>query len=387
MGPLDTSTLVLSILLAIGAVVGCLLLWSRIPGPNAVKAVGRIGMISTCQITAILMLFLLVNIRGSFYATWNDLAFDLGIGANPNAGAQNGIQPGENNGSGGTRGQKGTDPQINANFRFQSDTKTYKAVITGPASGISGEVDVWLPPGYDPKNAVTKYPVLELFPGTPGTPIAWFSAHSGIRVGKQAGDLMSSDKIKAFIIVAVNINIVRGTPNECTDVPGQAKVATWLTKDVRQLMTEHFHVRTEAKSWGMMGYSEGAYCAVKLGLQFPQMYHTAVGIAGSYRPDLSRVTGDTKVVKATSPYRLVKERPSINLLFATSAQDRVSPPSASASLIKEAKPPTMTNRYVLSHGGHLTSIWGTMMPKILPQLATWLNEGGDRKIHHRPHFK
>jgi enterochelin esterase-like enzyme len=374
MGPQDTPTLVLSILLSVGAVVGCLLLWSRLPGPNPFKIAARIGMIIVCQFTALVMIFIMINIDRTFYNTWSDLAFDWGFGSDPNAGNQNGILPG-NNGGTALGGPKGTEPQIKASFRFLSDTKVYRATITGPASGVTGEVDIWVPPGYDPK-ADTKYPVVELFSGTPGSPIAWFGAASGIQVGKRAADLISAGRMKPFIMVSVKINIVRNTPNECTDVPGQPKVATWLTKDVRQLMTEHFKVRTEAQSWGMMGYSEGAYCAVKLALQYPKLYGSAVGLAGTYHPDLSSVTGDPKEVEATSPFELIKQSPPVNLLFATSAADKESPPSAFEQLMTQARHPTNPNQLVYPHGGHLTSVWGTMMPKILPQFSAWLNTGG-----------
>lgn len=374
MGPQDTPTLVLSILLVIGAVVGCLLLWSRIPGPGPFKVGSRIGMIFLCQVTSLFMVFILINIDRTFYNTWGDLAYDWGLGGDPNGGQQNGIEGG-NGGTPGNQQGKGAAPQIKANFKLQSDTKTYKAVVAGPASGVTGEVDVWLPPGYDPK-ADTKYPVVELFSGTPGSPIAWFGAGSGIQVGKKAADYLGQGRIKPFIMVSARINVVRNTPNECTDIPGQPKVATWLTKDVRELMTEYFHVRTESQSWAMMGYSEGAYCAVKLALQFPHLYHSAVGIAGTYHPDLATVTGDPKPVTTSSPFELVKNNPPVSLLFATSAKDLESPPSAFESLMLAAKPPTVSKKLVLQNGGHLTSVWGTMMPQILPWLSEQVNAGG-----------
>lgn len=372
MGPQDTPTLVLSVLLAIGAVVACLLFWSRIPGPSPVKVTGRVGMILTCQLTSLFMVFVLINIDRTFYNTWSDLAYDWGLGGDPNNGQQNGIEG--NNAGGGAGGSKGA-PQIKANFKFQSDTKTYKAVVTGPTSGVTGEVVVWVPPGYDAK-ADTKYPVVELFSGTPGTPIAWFGANSGIQVGKRAEEYIQQGKVKPFIMVSAKINIVRNTPNECTDIPGQPKVATWLTKDVRDLMTEYFHVKTGGQSWGTMGYSEGAYCSVKLALQFPHLYRTAVGIAGSYRPDPTAITGDPQPAEATSPFELIKSKPAVSLLFATSAKDMESPPTAFEPLRAEAKPPTSASKYVLPNGGHLTSIWGTMMPTILPWLSEQLNAGG-----------
>jgi enterochelin esterase-like enzyme len=371
MGPEDTSTLVLAIFLAIGAVVGCLLLWARMPGPGPLKTLGRIGMIFLCQVTALFMIFIAINIQRTFYSTWNDLAFDLGIGSDPNGGNQGGIVGGPG-ASGGGQSQTGGQPQqIRANFKFHSDTKTYKATIKGPASGITADVDVWTPPGYDPKGN-TQYPVVELFSGTPGTPIAWFGSGSMIEVGKKAGGMMKDGRIKPFVMVSVTINVVNSKPNECTDVPGEPKVATWLTKDMHTLMTEWFHAKDDPKSWAMMGYSEGAYCAVKLALQFPKLYHVGVGIAGTYQPDLSMVSGSTAEVTATSPFNLVRAKPPVNLLLATTYADRESPVSAAQSLGAAIRPPTRVEYELKQRGGHLTSIWGTMMPQILPWLSQHL---------------
>ena len=168
MGPHDTPLLVVSILLAVAAPIGCLLLWGRAPGPAVVKAMQRIAMIFICQFTALFMVGLSINDSRDFYGTWSDLLFDWGLGGNVNNG------PGQIEGAGpGGLGHQGHGQRITADFRFHSDSMTYSATIVGPQSRIRGDVEVWLPPGYDARSDI-RYPVVELFSGTPGTPAAWF---------------------------------------------------------------------------------------------------------------------------------------------------------------------------------------------------------------------
>ncbi len=367
MGPHDTLPLVLSILAAIAAPVGCLLLWGRVLGPAVVRVAQRVSLILVCQLTALLVVGLSINDTRDFYDTWSDLLFDWGLGGDVNNG------PGQIEGAGPGLGlgHHGHQFTIDADFRFHSDTKTYTATVVGPQSRIRGDVVVWLPPGYNARQDV-RYPVIELFSGTPGTPAAWFGPASGLEIGKQVTGLMSTGRVRPFILVSAQINLVRGTPDECTDVPGQPKVATWLTHDIRQLMRERFHVRDDPGSWGVMGYSEGAYCAIKLAAQYPHYFHAGVGIAGTYKPSLPAVTGDPALLKANDPATLVRDRPPVALMFATTARDPEAPVSAFTPLLTEARPPTVAKKLVLPNGGHFTRVWGTMLPTILPWLSQQL---------------
>lgn len=68
-----TPFLILTILLVPVAMATALLLWSKVRGPEPVKALSRVVMILFCQITAVLMIFVMVNNANQIYGSWADL--------------------------------------------------------------------------------------------------------------------------------------------------------------------------------------------------------------------------------------------------------------------------------------------------------------------------
>ena len=68
-------------------------------------------------------------------------------------------------------------------------------------------------------------------------------------------------------------------------MPGDADIATWITHDVRGMVLKYFRAISTADGWGLMGYSSGGFCAAKLVLQYPGLYHAAVSLSGYYTPE------------------------------------------------------------------------------------------------------
>ncbi|MFE7593983.1 esterase, partial [Kitasatospora sp. NPDC057512] len=54
-----------------------LLFWGKVGGPQPVRYLTRIVMIMFCQVTAVLMVFVMVNNANLIYGNWDDL---LGTG-------------------------------------------------------------------------------------------------------------------------------------------------------------------------------------------------------------------------------------------------------------------------------------------------------------------
>src|SRR5690349_11026312 len=86
---------------------------------------------------------------------------------------------------------------------------------------------------------------------------------------------------------------------ECTDVPGGPRAETWLT--------------TDATGWSVMGWSTGGFCAAKLLLRHPTLFHAAVGIGGYYDAETDKSTGnlfgnDPRLRRLNSPLWLVGRR-------------------------------------------------------------------------------
>lgn len=363
MGPHDTPTLLLSILLAVAAPAGCLLAWNRLPRSAVLRVGGRVVLILLCQVTALATVGLLINNARGFYASWSEVSADL-FGTGFNAG------PGQEQSAGGLRQPGGnTGPLTVKKFRYDSGRRTYEARVTGPASGVTGRIVTWLPPEYtDPKYRTTRFPVIELFGGTPGEPTTWFGPRD-LDGGTQLAALLRTGHAKPFILVSPEINVAGGRDDECTDLPHAPRVATWLTKDVRDFMRQNFRVQEPGKDWAAMGYSEGAYCATKFALRYPRLFHAGVGIAGTYESTLPQVTHVPKLLKANSPSELVKKRPPVSLLLATGAQDPVATVAEIDHMMAKVKRPTAATKYVLPRGAHGTVIWRQMLPFVFGWLS------------------
>ncbi len=363
MGPHSTVTLLVAVFLAVLAFAGCMAVWNRIPGPGVVRHAGRAGMILLCQVTALALVGLLINNARGFYGTWGEVSADfLGTSFDDGGGMESSV-----GGAGGRHasGLVGPGPLTQKRFKTDAGRKSLEAKFTGPASHVTGRVVIYLPPNYK-QDAHVSYPVVQLFGGTPGEPTTWYG---DLNVGNQVDRMIRDGKARPFILVSASINVAGGKPNECTDIPRQTPVATWLTRDVRDFMYQNFRVRTDAAAWATMGYSEGAYCAVKFPLQHPNLYRTGVGIAGTYESTDPRIKHDVRLLRENAPYELLTRAPAARLLLATGGRDPEAPPSEIDNFMRHVRPPTGVTKYTTKIGEHGTVVWRTMLPYIFGWLT------------------
>ena len=359
----------LTIALAVVAVIGMVALWNRIPGPAATRVAARLGMTLVSQAAAVIMVLVYVNnSMGPFYDSWGDLfgsnaTVQLTGGTGQGGGTTTGGQPGK----GGQAGQK---------LSFTTYEKNVlKTSAVGPESRIKGDMYVWLPPQYnDPEYAHVNFPVVELLPGTPGTPQTWFGT---MRAKEEMQKLMGEGKAKPMILVAATLNMFGGgNDSGCVNLPGSYQTATWLAKDVPSLIKQNFRAAPTAKNWAIMGYSAGGYCSANLTVQYPQSFHAGVMMSGYNAPNAGIVTKNPKLAAANNPYLLLKHaktQPDIVLLAAGSLADSDTV-YAARSLVGALKNPGNSKVMVLDRGGHTTALFEKMMPDSLiwisQQIAT-----------------
>lgn len=352
-----TPLLVLSMLMALLAPTCCVMLWGRVVGPPVFRLGGRLTLIVCCQLTVLLVAGLLINRTFQLYTSWGDL-----FGSDANAGGQ--IQEAAGSGVSGVR--------IGGpvKFDFDGQYRTWEATVTGPFSHVRTQLRVWTPPQYDrPEFKNVRFPVIELFPGFPGSPTTWFAGLDG---GDKLVEQMRAGQAKPFILVAPVITVQPGRDTECSDLPGGPRVATWLARDVRQIVTENFRAMPGPESWGTMGYSTGGFCAAKLTLQFPHLFHAGVSMSGYFEPVSHDLTHNGDVARANSPYELVKSAPAVSLLLAGTQQDPGTAASAE-QLKRDSKGATKIALYILPRGGHNTGVWRAMLPKTLQWLSQELS--------------
>lgn len=341
-----TSFSVLLITVTVLMVIGTMLLWGKIPGPRPLRALARLFMIVLCQLTAISVVAVWMNDSYGLYASWDDL---LGTPNNSNTIAMPG------------------PPVARAQFN-RSDDGLLDTYFHGTHSKLSGQVIVWTPPQYDdPKYRTTRFPVLMLLHGVPGSPQSWLE-HGGMPDAVQK--LVDAHQSHPFILAMPVIN-PGSVDTDCSDTPDR-KVATWLSADVPDLLREKFRTLPNPNGWGLMGFSTGGYCAAKLPLQYPHVF----GAGAALDPD--PLSGDRSVLPdpamrlRNSPTHLVAgSRADVGIFLATSAQDHDSPPTSIEQFVSAAQNSTVrVKTMLLASGGHNYNTWISEYPAAI----SWLSQ-------------
>ncbi|WBO61896.1 alpha/beta hydrolase [Streptomyces camelliae] len=332
-----TPFFVLLIVATAVCVAGTLVLWSRLRGPHSLRWLLRLMMIGLCQLTAISVVATWINNDYGLYASWDDL---LG---NANGAAV--AMPGP--------------PADRAKFTH-GDSGMLDTYFRGKHSQLSGQVIVWTPPQYSqPRYRHTRFPVVLLLHGVPGSPASWLE-HGGMPHDFQ--QLMNARTSHPFIL-AMPVVDPGGVDTDCTDQPNR-KVATWMARDVPELISHTFRTLPGPKGWGVMGFSTGGFCAARLPLAYPKVF----GVGAALDPDA--LTGDTGVIEDpvarehTSPTYMVKRSTaSVSLFLATSAEDRLSPPHYIEQFARDAAATRVqTQTMVLPDGGHNYNTWTRLYP-------------------------
>ncbi|SEN52990.1 alpha/beta hydrolase [Actinacidiphila rubida] len=332
---------VVLIVVTVGAVAAAVALWSRVRGPRALRVASRIGMIVLCQVTAVVVVMVAINNQYGFYASWDDLLGDANSGGRPTA----------------TPTASPTPAVPDYVVKFTPYSQGFEgATVRGWASGTKGDVIVWLPPQYTKKEfAHTRFPVIEVLHGIPGTPHSFLR---GMRLGQILEDQISAGRAEPAILVLPTITPDRVNTG-CADVPGKSRVATWLTKDVVRTVNRNFRTLPAPRGWAVMGISTGGYCAARLALEHPDTFAAGAALAPDNPADGVR-----------SPLWLAHNtRPDVQLLVESSLQDPESPPKFADWITAAVQPPATVTTMRIADGGHNWKTWGRMFPDAF----TWVS--------------
>lgn len=341
-----------------------LALWTRMRGPQALRAAARMLMLLFAQGTAVALVFVLVNNSNNLYDNWDDL---LGTG--------NHVQQAANLGADGTGGialkrlpkvKQDFTPATGPGMRGVRETQ-----LKGRVSGVNAEVYVWLPPQYDePAYRNRKFPVVELLPGYPGSAKAWFGS---MKATQQLAPLMRSGQVAPFILVAPRTNLLAGVDTGCANIPGQVNADSWLSIDVPKMVMDNFRAEPGPKGWATAGYSAGGHCAAKLAIAHPNRYMAAISMSGYNDPigERNSLAAQNPTVRAeNNPYMLLKKSPTpprIALYVSGQPHDGY---EAGIGLEQAAKAPTTVHVVFIpkSAGGHTMALW---RPQVIPSFR-WL---------------
>ncbi|MCY0951999.1 alpha/beta hydrolase [Streptomyces sp. H27-S2] len=347
-----TSTAFLVTLIGVTALamLAALLLWNRVPGPDWARWPARVLMLGLCQLTAICVVATWINGSYGLYSSWDDL---LGTDTGPDtAGAM-------------------TGPPVGRARFTESGDGTRSTYFRGSHSKLAGQVTVWTPPEYAAPGADrTRFPVLVLLHGYPGTPRTWIDPGD---LPGQLTRLVGTGAAHPFVVVIPEIN-PGGVNTDCSNTPDR-RIADWLALDVPELVGRNFRTLPSPGGWGLMGVSTGGFCAAKLPLQYPKVFRAGAAL------DPDPLTGDPDVLpdrglrERNSPMWLVGHsgKADVGLFLATSAQDKDSPPEQlEAFSAAAAGSGVRVKTLVRPVGGHNVQTWIGMYPDALAWLSTEL---------------
>ncbi|MFE4859241.1 alpha/beta hydrolase [Streptomyces sp. NPDC056670] len=364
-----TPFLVIAILAAAAALLLPLVLWTRIGGPAFVRGVSRLLMLGFAQVTAILVVFLLVNNANGLYDTWDDL---LGGGNHVNAAPDLGPD-----GTGGRNAA--TEPKVKQKFEPYTNKvgkDVVKTTLKGQVSGVEGDVAVWLPPQYnDPAYKDKSFPVVELLPGYPGSIGAWFGT---LKAQEQLTPMMQRGEVAPFILVSPRTTLLSGKDTGCANVAGVVNADSWLSVDVRKMVTDNFRAQTGAEGWAVAGYSAGAHCAAKLAIEHPDRYRAGVDLSGYNDPAAEKdsiTAKDPKLREESNPLWILKHAknpPHISLFVSGEQTDGY---ADGLALKKAAKAPTAVTAVKLNGGGHASAVWKAQVPEVFRWLTKEMGAG------------
>ncbi|MGW5851556.1 alpha/beta hydrolase [Streptomyces sp. NPDC055254] len=191
--------------------------------------------------------------------------------------------------------------------KLDDGTIIAKTRLAGAKSGFEGDVWVWAPKEYDdPKYAKSGFPVLIALPGGNGFPANYWSDRSlglqkAISEGVQAGTSLP------FVVIMPVLNPDNKYYYDGSDIPGQAKMGTWIAEDVPAFTKANFRTYKSRDGWAFMGSSSGAFVGMKTVLQHPDKFKAVIASGGEIVPDSPLWRGHQAEMDANNPEKLAKK--------------------------------------------------------------------------------
>jgi hypothetical protein len=387
-GLLGTPLLVVLSVLALAMPAGVVVAWPRVRGPRAVRVGARLGLVLIAQFAALAVGLVALNDYGQFFTSWSEL---LGTGPATSVvnqqhfGASPSITPTRKHVLHGrapfshvvTTGSPALPAGTTAtSWSTRPQWPTRGALlsmnVTGRSTGLSEPALVYLPPAYFAGQRAM--PMVEVMTGYPGSTLLLVD-----RLHYPSYLLSAIDQgVQPMVLVMLRPSVTYPRDTECTNVPNGPQALSYFSRDVPDGVAASFGLQTP--SYGAIGDSTGAMCAVKLALTDPQQFVAAVSLSGYFHAVRDITTGDLYGGStATRHLNDIMWRmgnlplPAVSLLVATSLTERGADGYHSAQqLLTLVHPPMSADEIVLNQGGHNFQTWTRELPPALRWLGAHL---------------
>ena len=266
---LEPQSTVLFLLLI--AVFGVLIGWLV----RARQPVFRVLAACLAFIPAMLFGVAAVNKYSDYYQTWGSISADLG-----GQGASQVVAP-HVDGASVRQISAALGSQVNREAAA-AHGQTLRLTVPGKLSHLRRSVLVWLPPQYF-RAAYHDYrfPVIELLPGFPGSPVDWINV---VGITAAYATLLGDRVTAPAVLVMPDTNGGRRISLQCLNVRHGPQDATYLARDLPGYLPRLLRVQPPGPAWGIAGYSEGGYCAANLALIYRLRYGAAGVLSGYFAP-------------------------------------------------------------------------------------------------------
>lgn len=160
---------------------------------------------------------------------------------------------------------------------------------------------VYLPPAALVKNA-PKLPVVVGLSGQPGAPSDLITA--GQMAAVYDSYAAAHHGLAPILVIPDQLGAPEKNPM-CVNSP-LGNVEDYLTKDVPAWIKQNLNVRTDADAWTIMGFSEGGTCSIQLGAGHPEIFHNILDISGERFPTMGATTVHVAFHDNLAAYEAIK---------------------------------------------------------------------------------
>lgn len=250
-----------------------------------------------------------------------------------------------------------------------------RVLMTGRRSGLARHGLVYLPATWflDPGVSL---PVIEMLHGYPGSP-----GNYRVQLGIEAvlDREIAARRMPPSVAVFPN-TYERGRASECVDAVNGQRDETYLAIDVPNDVQATFGT-SSGRALGMLGYSEGGFCAVNLGLHHPDRVAAAVSLSGYFTAGSDRGTkalyaGRRDALLRNSPLWWVRHRaPTAPALLVVSGSDdraSVAEDRALAGTARRNAPKLPITAALIPRGAHNFTTFDRALPAALDFLGLHL---------------
>lgn len=345
-------------LVTLAVVAATALVWPRLSRRAVLPVAGRVALVLSCQVLAVLLAATAVNRTFDFYASWAEL---VPHSASTDAVAATPVAP--------VKGRPTPPPRPYAGVADLRPGRLLPITVPG-TGGLKESGLAYLPPQYDePAHRHERFPAVLVLAGYPGHVLSLVNA-LGLPGAMNRG--LAAGTVRPMVMVMMSPTVVPPRDTECADVPKGPQVESYLAKDVPAWVAAH--LRTSGTT-AVLGASTGGFCAIKLATRHPAQFLQSVALSGYIHPLEDATTGelygrDRALRQHSDAIWLLQHGPSprVSYLLAASRTEHQVYPQL-LQFAAALRPPASLSTIVLPSGGHNYGVWRTELPAALRWLS------------------